>query len=40
MREVEKLIELSKVKCEIDIKRGEKKYFDFEWLLMRFQAKY
>ena len=33
MKELEELIELSKVKCDIDIKRGEKKYFDFEWLL-------
>ena len=33
MKELEELIELSKTKCEIDIKRGEKKYFDFEWLL-------
>ena len=33
MKDLVELIELSKVKCEIDVKRGEKKYFDFEWLL-------
>ena len=33
MKDLVELIELSKVKCEIDIKRGEKKYFDFDWLL-------
>ena len=33
MKDLVELIELSKIKCEIDIKRGEKKYFDFEWLL-------
>ena len=33
MDDLVELIELSKVKCEIDIKRGEKKYFDFDWLL-------
>ena len=33
MKDLVELIELSKVKCEIDVKRGEKKYFDFDWLL-------
>ncbi len=33
MKELEELIKLSKKKAEIDKKRGEKNYFDFEWLL-------
>jgi len=33
MEDLVELIELSKLKCDIDIKRGEQKYFDFDWLL-------
>jgi len=33
MQEIKKLIELAKLKDIIDIKRGEDKYFDIEWLI-------
>jgi len=33
MREIEELIELANLKDQIDIKRGEEKYFDIEWLI-------
>jgi NTP pyrophosphatase (non-canonical NTP hydrolase) len=33
MKEVEELIKLANLKDKIDIKRGEEKYFDTEWLI-------
>jgi NTP pyrophosphatase (non-canonical NTP hydrolase) len=33
MQEIKELIELSNLKDTIDIKRGEEKYFDIEWLI-------
>jgi len=33
MQEIRKLIELANLKDIVDIKRGEEKYFDIEWLI-------
>lgn len=33
MQEIKELIELANLKDTIDIKRGEEKYFDIEWLI-------